>query len=39
LFVAGGRVAVKRDFRTPIADERMRAYLGADMTAAADAVI
>ena len=31
LFVAGGTVSEKRDFRALIADERTRAYLGPEM--------
>jgi ABC-2 type transport system ATP-binding protein len=37
LFVAGGKVTEKPDFRSLMADERMRAYLGAEMTDAAEA--
>jgi ABC-type multidrug transport system ATPase subunit len=39
LFVAGGRVTEKADFGTLLADERMRAYLGPDMTRAAEALV
>jgi len=39
LFVAGGKVAEKADFRTLVADERMRAYLGPDMTRTAEALV
>jgi ABC-type multidrug transport system ATPase subunit len=39
LFVAGGRVTEKADFRTLVADERMRAYLGPDMTRTAEALV
>ena len=38
LFVAGGTVSEKRDFATLIADERMRAYLGPEMTRVAEAM-
>ena len=38
LFVAGGTVSEKRDFRALIADERTRAYLGPEMTRAAEAL-
>ena len=38
LFVAGGTASEKRDFRTLIADERMRAYLGPEMTRTAEAM-
>ena len=38
LFVAGGKVTPKADFRTLIADAAMRAYLGPDMTRAAEAL-
>ena len=38
LLVAGGQVTPKPDFRTLVADERMRAYLGADMARAAAAM-
>ena len=36
LFVAGGSVSEKRDFRALIADERVRAYLGPEMSRAAE---
>lgn len=39
LFVAGGRVTEKADFPTLVADERMRAYLGPDMTRTAEALV
>lgn len=39
LFVAEGKVAEKPDFRTLIADERMRAYLGGEMADAAKAML
>jgi hypothetical protein len=38
LFVAGGKVTEKPDFRALVADERMRAYLGPDMTRTAEAL-
>jgi ABC-2 type transport system ATP-binding protein len=38
LLVAGGAVTQVPDFATLIADERMRAYLGPDMTRAAEAL-
>jgi ABC-2 type transport system ATP-binding protein len=38
LFVAGGTVSEKPDFATLIADERMRAYLGPEMTRVAEAM-
>ena len=38
LFVAGGGVTEKSNFRALMADERMRSYLGAEMTATADAI-
>ena len=38
LFVAGGTVSEKRDFRALIADDRTRAYLGPEMTRAAEAM-
>jgi len=38
LLVSGGKVTPQPDFRTLVADERMRAYLGADMTRAAQAL-
>ena len=36
--VAGGKVAEFPDFRTLIADQRMRSYLGGEMSAAGDAI-
>jgi ABC-type multidrug transport system ATPase subunit len=39
LLVAGGKVTEKADFRTLVADERMRAYLGPDMTRTAEALV
>ena len=36
LLVAGGRASRKPDWRTLVADDAVRAYLGADMTAAAE---
>jgi ABC-type hemin transport system ATPase subunit len=39
LLVAGGKVAQMPDFRTLVADERMRAYLGPDMTRTAEALV
>jgi ABC-2 type transport system ATP-binding protein len=39
LLVAGGTVTQVPDFRTLIADPRMRAYLGPDMSRAAEALI
>ena len=36
LLVAGGKVMEMPDFRALVADERMRAYLGAEMTRAAE---
>jgi ABC-2 type transport system ATP-binding protein len=38
LFVAGGTVTQVPDFRSLVAEERMRAYLGTDMTRAAEAL-
>ena len=38
LLVAGGQVTPKPEFRTLVADERMRAYLGPDMMRAAEAL-
>jgi ABC-2 type transport system ATP-binding protein len=38
LFIAGGGITEKSDFRALVADERMRSYLGAEMTATADAM-
>ena len=38
LFVAGGAVSEKPDFRALVADERMRAYLGPEMTRTAEAL-
>jgi ABC-2 type transport system ATP-binding protein len=38
LLVAGGGVTEKPDFRALLADERMRSYLGAEMTATAEAM-
>ncbi len=38
LFVAGGTVTQVPDFRSLIADERMRAYLGPEMTRSAEAL-
>jgi ABC-type multidrug transport system ATPase subunit len=39
LFVAGGKITEKADFRALVADERMQAYLGPDMTRAAEALM
>jgi ABC-type lipopolysaccharide export system ATPase subunit len=39
LLVAGGKVTEKADFRALVADERMRAYLGPDMTRTAEALV
>ena len=36
VLVAGGRVSRKPDWRTLVADDAVRAYLGTDMTAAAE---
>jgi ABC-type multidrug transport system ATPase subunit len=38
LLVAAGRVTEKPDFRALVVDERMRAYLGSDMTRTAEAL-
>jgi ABC-2 type transport system ATP-binding protein len=38
LFVAGGKVAEIQDFRTLIANQQMRSYLGSEMSAAGDAI-
>jgi ABC-type multidrug transport system ATPase subunit len=38
LFVAGGTVTEVPDFKSPIAEERMRAYLGPEMTRTAEAL-
>jgi ABC-type branched-subunit amino acid transport system ATPase component len=39
LFVAGGTVTELPDFKSLVAEERMRAYLGPEMTRAAEALI
>jgi ABC-type histidine transport system ATPase subunit len=38
LLVSGGRVARKPDWRSLVADEAVRAYLGPEMTAAAERI-
>ena len=38
LLVHGGTATRKRDFSDLVADERMRGYLGPEMTAAAEAL-
>jgi ABC-2 type transport system ATP-binding protein len=39
LFVAGGKITEKADFRALVADERMQAYLGPNMTRTAEALV